>query len=307
MTFTLSAKKTSISQQLAGAVIACTLSLSAVAADLVGKEIRDNIFLIAGDGGNIAVVNGERSLIVIDNGYSEQAPALNDAIMAVGNKPIRFLVNTHWHFDHAGANEYYGPRTNIVAHDNVRQRLSTGQEMKAFNKIVEPVSEQALPVVSYAQGVRLFEAGQILSIEHFPTGHTDGDSVVFIQPSNIVHMGDLYFAGQLPFIDLGSGGSVQGAIKNIEKVLSLINDQTVVIPGHGLLSNKKELQEYHAMLKNSIDWMADQIAKKQTLEQMSNTGLPSSIASWAKGFIKAPNWIATLQQSLLQANDSASQ
>lgn len=263
-----------------------------------GSEIRDNVHLLQGDGGNIAVLNGERSLLVIDNGYDQQAADLSAAITNVGNKPIRFLVNTHWHFDHAGANEYFGHRTNIVAHENVRKRLSVRTEMKAFNRVIEPVEPQGLPVVTYTDSTILHEADQRVRIQHFASGHTDGDSIVFIEPAKIVHMGDHLFTNWFPFVDLGSGGSVQGMARNIEQVLGMIDEDWIVIPGHGPLSTKADLEKTLAMLKHSMSWMQEQMATGLSVEQISAAGLPESLKPWDIGFIKAPNWIATVHASL---------
>jgi len=271
-------------------------------AQIMSSEIRSNVHLLTGDGGNIAVLNGERSLLVIDNGYAEQAADLYDSIVAVGNKPIRFLVNTHWHFDHAGGNEFLGHRTNIVAHENVRKRLAEGQNMKAFNRVIEPVAPQGLPVVTYTEGTTLYEAGQVVRLQHFAKGHTDGDSIAFIKPAKIVHMGDHYFAGMFPFIDLGSGGSVQGVARNIEQVLTIIDDSWVVIPGHGPLSTKADLAKTLTMLQQSIAWMREQIAAGLSVEQISQSGLPKNLEPWNVGFIKAPNWIATVHASLSAEN-----
>ncbi len=267
---------------------------------ITNSEIRDNVHMLQGNGGNIAVLNGERALLVIDNGLQPNAAELYDAIIAVGNKPIRFLVNTHWHYDHAGGNEFLGPRTNLVAHENVRERLSTRQEMKAFNRVIEPLEEYGLPVVTFADSVVLHEAGQRVRVQHFAAGHTDGDSIVFIEPAKIVHMGDHFFAGQFPFIDLGSGGTVQGLTKNIEQVLTMIDDSWAVIPGHGPLSDKEDLSKTLGMLQQSITWMREQLAAGKSLEAISAEGLPASLKSWETGFIKEVNWIATLHASLSQ-------
>lgn len=262
------------------------------------SEIRDGIHLIQGDGGNIVVVEGDRSMLVIDNGYPEQAADLFNTIMQVGNKPLRFMVNTHWHFDHAGGNDYLGPRTNLVAHDNVRKRLQEGMTFEAFNRVVAPAEPHALPVVTYGDSTTLYEGKQVIQLQHFANGHTDGDSVAFIEPSKIVHMGDHYFANWFPFVDIQSGGSVQGMTRNIAAILAMIDEDWVVVPGHGPLSKKADLQRTHEMLTQSVAWMKERLNEGLSLEQMTELGLPENLKPWAVGFIKEPNWIATLYTSL---------
>lgn len=294
--------------QRSTAVLACVVvaaaalvSLSANAqpsSQMSEQNVRGPVHLVQGSGGNIAVINGDRSMLVIDNGLTPDAERVYQSLMKVGNKPLRFLVNTHHHFDHAGGNEFLGPRTNIVAHNNVRNRLSKRQEMKAFDKVIEPYSKQGLPVVTYEQSTTLHEAGQRVHVQHFPNGHTDGDSIVFITPAKVVHMGDHYFFGQFPFVDLESGGSVQGMSHNIAKVLDLIDDSWVVIPGHGPLADRAQLAKTHAMLERSIAFITEEIAKGHTPADTLAAGLPEDLQTWAKGFIKPENWIATVYASL---------
>lgn len=270
--------------------------------EITQTKIKDRIHLLQGDGGNIVVINGDRSLLVIDNGYPEQAEDLAKAIAKVGNKPIRFLVNTHWHFDHAGGNEYLGHRTNIVAHENVRKRLAAGQNMKAFNRVIPPAEPQGLPVVTYTDSAILHEAGQRLNLKHFPSGHTDGDSVVFIEPAKIVHMGDHYFFGAFPFVDLGSGGSVQGVAKNIKAILPMLDDDWVIVPGHGPLASKKDLAATLGMLEQSIAWMQTQLDNGLTMKQAGELGMPEEFKPWGKGFINEASWIGMLYASLAPAS-----
>ncbi|MFK7731252.1 MAG: MBL fold metallo-hydrolase [Pseudomonadales bacterium] len=268
---------------------------------LTHSEIRDGVHLIQGDGGNVVVIEGDRSMLVIDNGYPEQAADLFNTIMQVGNKPLRFMVNTHWHFDHAGGNDYLGPRTNLVAHDNVRKRLSEGMTFEAFNRVVPPAEPHALPVVTYSDSTNLFEGKQVIRLKHFANGHTDGDSVAFIEPSKIVHTGDHYFANWFPFVDLQSGGSVAGMTRNVAAILAMIDDDWIVVPGHGPLSKKADLQRTHEMLTQSVAWMTERLAEGLSLEQMTELGLPENLKPWGIGFIKEPNWIATLYTSLKDA------
>ncbi len=169
--------------------------------------------------------------------------------------------------------------------------MSTRQEIKAFNRVVEPTPKPGLPVVTFDTGVTLHAADQTVELKHFPAGHTDGDSVVFIQPANVVHMGDHYFANALPFIDLGSGGSVQGFLRNVEQVLEQTNANSKIIPGHGSLSTHAKLRKHLAKLKRSVTIITDYQKAGLSAEQAKEKGLPKAFDDWQAGFIKTPQWV----------------
>ncbi len=268
-----------------------------LAQDVTTTAVADNIYMLQGKGGNVGVIVSDDEMLVIDDDYAEMSDQLQAALQELSDKPMRFLVNTHWHSDHVGGNVHFGPDTNIVAHTNVRKRMSTRQEMKALGRVVKATPKKGLPVVTFENAVTLHAADQTVELKHFPAGHTDGDSVVFIQPANVVHMGDHYFANALPFVDLGSGGSVQGFLRNMQAVLDQTNAETIIIPGHGPLSTQVKLRMHLAKLKRSVTIITDYKKAGLSADQAKQKGLPKAFDNWQQGFIKTPQWIDTVYSS----------
>ena len=208
------------------------------------------VHMLIGRGGNIGVFAGEDGVFLIDDQFAPLTPKIRAAVAEISDQPIRFVVNTHWHYDHTGGNENLGNAgAIIVAHDSVRQRLSSGGLIEFFNNQIPPAPEAALPVITFSDSVSFHLNGDQLHVFHVPPAHTDGDSVIHFKKANVVHMGDLYFNGFYPFIDGSSGGSVDGVIAAVEKVLAMTDAATRIIPGHGPLSNRAELKTYLEMLK----------------------------------------------------------
>lgn len=260
------------------------------------SEIKPAMYLLQGKGGNIFVLDHNKSLLVIDNDYAENSPLLKKTLDDMGT--AQYVINTHWHGDHTGGNKALGEESIIVAHDNVRKRLSSPQEVKLFGMKTQAQPEVALPEVTYDNNLSIHHGGQHFKVSHFATGHTDGDSVVFIQPANIVHMGDHYFNGIFPFVDVENGGSVKGVAKNVEAILGLIDDNTIVIPGHGTLSNKQELTAFLDMLNGTTAFVEASLKQGLTLKQIQDKGLPEEWKPWGNGFLNEPTWISIVVSSL---------
>jgi cyclase len=261
--------------------------------------ISDSVFLLRGKGGNIALIKGDQGLVMVDADYKEMSAALEVVLEGHGGvKNVTYLINTHWHGDHTQGNELVGHHAQIVAHDNVRARLLTRQEIKLFGMVSEPYPEHALPSLTYSKKLSLFINGETFDIVHFPNGHTDGDSVVFMNESNIVHMGDNFFSGMFPFVDVANGGDVMQMADNVDAVLARIDDDTIVIPGHGTLSDKSGLAEFHEMLIGTTDEVKAMMAAGMTVEQMQSEGLSLDWEDWANGLISADVWIAIIASSL---------
>lgn len=211
---------------------------------------------------------------------------------------LKYIVNTHWHGDHTEGNMALGKQATIVAHDNVRQRLMTTQEVKIFNMTSNAYPKHALPDITYSNTMNLYFNDETLELHHFSHGHTDGDSVIFFKRANVVHMGDHYFNGFFPFVDTGTGGNVVTMAANVKKVLTLIDNKTVVIPGHGAVSNKQELAAFHAMLIGTtaeVKAMKDQGLSLKAIQQQ---GLNKKWHSWTQGFLSADTWITIIDASL---------
>ncbi|MCF6295231.1 MAG: MBL fold metallo-hydrolase [Flavobacteriaceae bacterium] len=208
-------------------------------------KVSDNVYMLTGYGGNIGISVGDDGVFVIDDQFAALTPKIVAAIKILSDKPIHFLVNTHWHGDHSGGNENFNRLgTTIIAHDNVRKRLS---ETPKRDKTMRP--KEALPVITFNDKLSVHINGEKVAIFHVQEAHTDGDALLYFTKSNVLHTGDVYFNGMYPYIDLGSGGSVNGYIKAVKQTLMLINDGTKVIPGHGKLSNKAEYATFLTMLE----------------------------------------------------------
>jgi glyoxylase-like metal-dependent hydrolase (beta-lactamase superfamily II) len=237
--------------------------------------------MLVGAGGNLGLSVGEDAVFLVDDQFAPLTPKIKAAIAAVSARPVKFVLNTHWHYDHTGGNENLGKEgTVIVAHDNVRKRMSTEQFMAAMNRREPPSPRAALPVVTFNDGVTFHINGDSVVVTHVPPAHTDGDAVVHFTRANVVHMGDL-FVGGLPFVDLSSGGSIHGIIGAAEKVLAMTNASTKIIPGHGALADRARLQAYHDMIVALRDRMRAEIAARKTIDQV----LAMNIAApYAKDF-----------------------
>lgn len=251
---------------LAGTV-AAQQDFSAV--EVRATPIRDGLYLITGSGGNILASTGKSGTFLVDDQYAPLTARIQAALDEVTDQPVRFIINTHWHGDHVGGNENFAEAgAVIVAHENVRHRMSRDQFVAVFDLTVPAAPAMALPVVTFSQGVTLHLNGDDVRIIHVAHAHTDGDALVHFERANVLHMGDIYFNGQYPFIDLDSGGGIHGMIEAIERGLALADEQTVIVPGHGPLSNRAELAAYGAMLAGFRNRIAALKAKDMTLEQV---------------------------------------
>lgn len=261
------------------------------------QKINGNVSMLQGRGGNVGASVGADGILIVDDDYAQVAPKLAEALKALGSDKPRFILNTHWHGDHTEGNKFFGGKDSlIVAHTNVRRRLST--EQMIFGNKVAPYPESALPVITYEQTMSIYFNGEEIRVTHFPNGHTDGDSIIFFTKSNVVHMGDHYFKERFPFVDLENGGSVQGLMRNIADVLRQVPADAKIIPGHGSISNPDELKTYHQMLVETVDVVQKGITSGKTLEGLKKDGLPEKYKAWGSGFIKTDVWIETIHKSL---------
>ncbi|WP_415892070.1 MBL fold metallo-hydrolase [Neptuniibacter sp. PT8_73] len=263
------------------------------------QSLTENISMLKGKGGNIGLLTGDQGLLMIDDDYRSMSPALQKTLQKFGGEDkLTYIINTHWHGDHTEGNHHFGHHATIVAHDNVRERLLTSQEVKLFNMKTEPYPEHALPSITYQQALTLYINDEEVELLHLAGGHTDGDSVVFFKKANAVHMGDLYFNGFFPFVDIQNGGNVARMAENVGKVLELIDDKTIVIPGHGPVSNKAELKTFKMMLEGTLAEVKAMQDKGMNLGQMQLKGLSPKWQSWTTGFLSTSVWIGILHSSL---------
>ena len=237
--------------------------------EYIPTTLSPTITMIKGRGGNIAVSSGDDGVFIIDDQLKPLTDQLLAAIRQVSEQPIRFVINTHYHGDHVGGNEAIGKSgAVIIAHDNIHQRMSTDQFNHFWNETTPAWPEESLPVVTFNDQVTLHLNGEAVKVTHVPHGHTDGDSIVHFPASNVLHMGDIYFNGLYPYIDLDGGGSIQGMIAAVELGMSLADEETQVIPGHGPMSDLQGLTGYHAFLTAARDNVQSLIDQGMSLDQV---------------------------------------
>ena len=261
--------------------------------DIETIRVADGVYMLRGAGGNIGLSIGKDGVFVIDDQYAPLATKIKTAIAGLSNKPVRFVVNTHWHPDHTGGNESLGHAgATIVAHHNVRARLQKGQLIKALDNQQSPAPKAALPVLTFDEGVNFHWNQQTIEVQHIESAHTDGDAIVFFKEANVVHMGDLYFNGFYPFIDASSGGSLQGLIAGVDQVLTKIKGNTRLIPGHGKLSNKTELQTYRDMLVTVHQRLSALRAQGKSDEEIiALKPIADLDKKWGNGFLSSAKWL----------------
>jgi glyoxylase-like metal-dependent hydrolase (beta-lactamase superfamily II) len=219
------------------------------AVEITTVPLADGLHMLVGQGGNIVVSTGSDGPVLVDDQFAPLAPKIDAAVRAIQDQGVRFVVNTHWHGDHTGGNEVLGESgAVIVAHENVRERMSTKQFMAAFDREVPPSPRAALPVVTFADGVTLHWNDEEIVVQHVANAHTDGDAHVWFRNADVVHAGDTYFAGMFPFIDVSSGGSLSGLIESTDRLLEGARAETKIVPGHGPVSNAAELVAWREML-----------------------------------------------------------
>jgi glyoxylase-like metal-dependent hydrolase (beta-lactamase superfamily II) len=252
------------------------------------QKVAEGVYMLTGAGGNIGASVGEDGIVIIDDQFQELTPRIQEALAKLSPKPVRFVINTHWHFDHVGGNENFGNAGAVIlAHGNVRKRMSTTQLVKMFNREVPPSPRVALPVVTFESDVTIHYNDEELYVFHVDNAHTDGDGLILFRKANVLHTGDTLFNGFYPFIDADSGGSIDGMIASADKVLGIVNEQTRIIPGHGPLATPKDLKAFRDMLATLRDSVAKLIRDGKTLEQAIEAAPTKSLdAEWGDGFLK---------------------
>ena len=267
------------------------------------ENIAQGIYVLKGRGGNIGLSVGADGIFMIDDKYAPMSDNIKAQIAQIdAEASVDFILNTHWHGDHTGGNETFGSEGSvIVAHENVRNRLESGGVISFFNAEIPPANPDALPVITFTQGMSFHVNGQKLDIMKVGPGnaHTDGDSVVFFSPANVVHTGDIYFNGFYPFIDPDNGGSITGVIEAVDEILSKIDDDTIVIPGHGPISNKAELTAYRDMLSGVAENISALKAEGASDEDIVAAKPTADFdADWGDGFIMPDVWVQLVSPML---------
>ncbi|MCZ6855869.1 MAG: MBL fold metallo-hydrolase [Gammaproteobacteria bacterium] len=271
-------------------LLSSSIALGADADRFAGVEVKaqplgGNVYMLVGSGGNIGVSVGEDGTLIIDDQFAPLAERIQKAIDKLGGDKPKLVLNTHFHGDHTGSNAFFGEAGTIIAHENVRIRLA-----KDGN-----VGRAALPVVTYADRIRIHFNDDELDVIHMPAGHTDGDAVVWFKNANVIHMGDHFFNGSFPYIDIPSGGSVAGVIANLDRILEMIPEDIHIIPGHGPLAKVANLSESLDMLRATHKQVNEALDAGKNVEEIIAAGLGSRWEGWGAGFINEERWIRILQ------------
>ena len=288
-------------------VVACiTLAPTATAQLDVDKieiesiALADNVFMLTGSGGNIGVLVGEEGIVMIDDQYAPLSTKIMQALGKLSAAPVRFLINTHWHFDHTGGNENFGKAgAIIVAHDNVRRRMSRDEFMETIKRDVPASPPIALPAVTFAHRATFHFGGETLTAHHTPFAHTDGDLFVHFANANVIHAGDVFWNRFYPLIDTGSDGGIDGMIAGAKKILALANEQTKIIPGHGKLASRADLEAYIEMLETTRSRINDLIGQyKRKSEVLAARPLADFDDTWGNGFMDPERFLSIVYDDL---------
>lgn len=256
--------------------------------EITSQPVSESVHMLVGMGGNIGVSAGEDGILIIDDQFAPLADKIAAAIGDIAKTPMKYVVNTHYHGDHTGANAYFQEvqGSTVFAHDNVRKRLLIQHGPK----------HAALPVITYEEGLTFHFNNDTIKVMHLPTGHTDSDSVIWFEKANVLHPGDLFFEGRFPYIDLNGGGTVAGYIKNVTKIIGMLNEDTQIIPGHGKLSTKADYQKALDMIIETAAMVKMMKTKGISEEDAVKQGLGEKYQAWAWNFITEEKWIKTLYQ-----------
>ncbi len=263
--------------------------------------VAGNVSMLMGQGGNIGLSTGPDGAFLIDDQFAPFTDTILATVATLTDEPVRYLVNTHWHGDHTGGNENMGKKgVVLVAHDNVRVRMSTEQFMETFNNRVPASPEAALPKITFTDTVSFHWNGDTIRAFHVEPAHTDGDVILHFVDANVFHMGDTFFHGNYPFIDTSSGGRIQGVIDAADQVLALCDGDTKIIPGHGELATPDDLRDYRGMLVTARDAIAALMAEGKSAEEIVAAKPTAELdAKWGGGFMAPDMWVGLVHDSLL--------
>ncbi|HMK29254.1 MAG TPA: MBL fold metallo-hydrolase [Terriglobales bacterium] len=283
--------------------MALCLSVAAQQRDFSKVEIKvqkvaGSVYMLTGAGGNIGVSVGDDGIVVVDDQYAPLAPKIEAALKGITDKPVRFVINTHWHSDHVGGNAYFQKQGPVIAHENVRKRMESGGVLMGGQMKVEPAAKDALPIITFNDRATVFLNGEEIRAIYFPNGHTDGDCVIFFTKSNVVHMGDDFVTYGFPFIDLDSGGSSKGMIAAVEKVSATVSPDTRIIPGHGPVSTVADMKPYLEMLKDTRARVEKGIQQGKTLDQLKQEKVLAGYEKYSGDFVNTDKFIETLYNDL---------
>ncbi len=292
--------------ELALTLAAATLAIAAHAqnqpqdGELTVTPVRGSVHMLSmGAAGNVGVSAGPDGAFIIDDQFAPMAPRIAVAVAKLSKEPVRYILNTHWHGDHTGGNEHFGREGYvIVAHDNVRTRMSREHFNRFFNRTTPASPTEALPVITFSNNMTFYFNGDTIRVVHVPRAHTDGDAVFYFEQADVLHAGDVFVRYGYPFIDLSSGGSIAGMIAGLDRMLAIIGANTIVIPGHGQLAGRDDVRGFRDMLAAARDRVVQRMKAGRTADQIiAEQPLAELDPRWGQGFIKAEQFIRTIVES----------
>ena len=269
------------------------------------SRVAANVYVIEGAGGNMGALVGDDGMVLIDDEVEPLVEQTLAALRGIADKPLKFVINTHYHDDHTGGNAYFRKLTPIIAHGNVRKRLQSGGTSgngSSMHTEVKPTSADALPTLTFEHEVTLHLNGEHIRVVHFPAAHTDGDAIVFFPSANVVHMGDIFVTYGFPFVDISSGGSIDGMIDAVEKVIAQVPPDVRIIPGHGPVSTLDDLRSYLKMLKGTRNVVAKALREGNTLDWMRRAKILDPWKKYSGDFVSEDAFLETLHNSLRSEN-----
>jgi cyclase len=265
--------------------------------EIKATKVAGAVYMLEGAGGNIGVSIGDDGVLIVDDQFAPLAPKIRDAIKHITDKPLRFVLNTHWHGDHTGGNKAFSGDTTIIAHDNVRKRMAAGSEPSSPFKM-PPAGKDELPVITFDHSLTVHVNGEDIRALHFAAGHTDGDSIIYFPQSNVVHMGDDFVTYGLPFIDVASGGTIHGMIENVDQAIASLPDDVKIIPGHGPISGKADALKFTAMLKDCVSLVDTARKQGKTVAQVQEAKVLQKYDALGQGFVKTNDFVALIYNEL---------
>ena len=273
--------------------LALLLGVSAVAsvaaqdmadANITVQPAAGDVYMLQGPGGNIGVLATEKGLLLVDDKFASLAEKIEFAMKGIEDNELKYVINTHYHGDHTGSNQFFAHKAPIFAHENVRNRLSSKAGLSA----------ESLPVVTYKDGITIYLYNEEVQLTHLPAGHTDGDTYVYFKNANVLHTGDLFFEVGFPYVDLKSGGSIKGYLASVRHMIANTPDDVVIIPGHGKLTNKKRLVAFAEMMAYSIDKVSKALAAGKSEADIVAQGIGEKYQHLSWSFITEEKWLKTL-------------
>jgi cyclase len=264
-------------------------------------KVAGNVYLLEGADGNIGAFVGEDGIILVDDGYATLAEKIQAALRGISDKPIRFIINTHYHGDHVGANGFFQKQAPVIAHDNARTRMEEDGIIGDRGEIKWEAKAQpkaAWPILTYDHSLTIHLNGEDIQVWHVPNAHTDGDSIVFFPKSNVVHMGDVFLRIGFPFVDLEGGGTVRGLIAGLEEVIGKLPPDVKVIPGHGMVSNLDDVRACVKMLKETLAAVEKGVKQGKSFEQLKQEKVLEPWEEWSTGFVTSNVFLETLYNDL---------